>query len=430
MWTPPASVSREKLLQDSRNAEAVYSPDKVKVEEFLFRIESLGLPWDIGGAIYDPTGSPAWGPDGRRVGILLIHGGGEDHRSFDTLARLLAGCKGYRVVAVSYPGNLYLGNDTHDWPGDTIESDGSVRTPMWARDEIISPDQYDLVQDASDPAFHAKYGTLIFTRAREGTPFHHRLAAWPYAYEEAFRQTCARYLPEADYSIYASGHSTGGPLTHMLLQRVQNIVGFVGAESSPYGYIFAKMLGQGWPYDFDMMTVRTWRDVARYAGPEAGPEGSMRLPSLMEEVFARHASMTHLPLLKAQQLIQFCAVDALKNAAGAVAKRLRMTQRSTDELIERFAGYPFPLRSGARPVPPLIYCIMSGSRDHSAERYHGILLPELGKLEPAPKAHVVQFEDGTHYYQNAFGSHPFGTAPGVVELWSSAISGGYFLSNA
>jgi hypothetical protein len=428
-WEPPPDVSNEIIAAASARAEAAGTQDDCSAEEYVFRIEVAGLPWDIAGAVYEPrSGEIPIGPDGRKVGAFLIHGGGGDHRGFNTMARLLARMHSMRVVTISYPGNVYLKNDTHDWPGDTLNADGTVRTPMWAADEQIGPDQYEVVQDNHDPIFRAKYGTLFFARAHEGTRFYDRLAAWPWAYEQAFQEACRRFLPDPEYSIYASGVSTGGPFAHLCLQRIPNIVGLVGAESSPFGAIFSKMLNQGWPYEFNMMTVRTWRDVARYAGPEAGAEGARRLPWLMEEVFERHAAMLHTPLMKVQHLVQFAAVDQLRAAAQATGKRLGMNDEETAALADRFAGYPFPMQGDdVKPVPPLLYTIMANSRDHTYERYSGQLLPELAKLSPAPKARIVRFAQGIHQYQRSQPGLPWGNAPAVAELWNEAIMKGYYL---
>src|SRR5690606_28597935 len=131
-WVPPKRVTVEQIEESSRAAVA-RDDVPVDVEEYLFRIESLGLQWDVGGAVYQPRSAVATGADGRPVGVFLIHGGGGDHRGFDTMARLLARTKGYRVVTITYPGNLYLGGDGYDWPGDTFGDDGAIRTPMWLK---------------------------------------------------------------------------------------------------------------------------------------------------------------------------------------------------------------------------------------------------------------------------------------------------------
>jgi len=130
--------------------------------------------------------------------------------------------------------------------------------------------------------------TTSFRGAKPGTRFYDRMAAWPVAFEEGMKQACARHLPPDEYSIYVHGHSTGGPFAHMLTQRVENIVGVVGMENSPFAYIYQKMIGIEWPGPFNDLLIRTWRDVARYAGAEIyhkeGGESLMRLPWIMETV--------------------------------------------------------------------------------------------------------------------------------------------------
>ena len=70
----------------------------------------------------------------------------------------------------------------------------------------------------------------------------------------------------------------------MLAQRVSNISGFLGMESSAFGYIYARQINQSWHLPFNCLKIRTWRDVARYEGPEAldreGPDALKRLPLL------------------------------------------------------------------------------------------------------------------------------------------------------
>jgi hypothetical protein len=85
------------------------------------------------------------------------------------------------------------------------------------------------------------------------------------------KAVCARNFPPGEYSIYVHGHSTGGPFVHQLLQRVENVAGLAGTETSPWGAIFSRMQGQRWQFPFNYLSVRTWRDLARYRGPEAGP---------------------------------------------------------------------------------------------------------------------------------------------------------------
>jgi hypothetical protein len=426
VWEPPSTVSREEILEISAGYERA-TPADVEVTERVYEVDALGLPWDVAGNVYTPSdGDVARGADGREVGIFVLHGGGADHREFDGFARLLAGHKRFKVATMTYPGHFWFEGD-HVWPGDTVEPDGAVRVPRYTRDEVIGQDEFELVTDASDEKNRAKYGTLFFLKAREGSRLYDRLASWPGAYEQAIATVMGENFPEESFSVYASGHSTGGPMTHMMLQRVPNVVGLVGAESSPYGAIFSKMLDQPWDYPFNWCTVRTWRDVARYAGAEAGPEGCRRLPWLMEEVFEKWDEWRKQSGLKAQQLIQFAAVGALEQGALATAKRLGMSQAATDELVDKFTGYPFPLQGeGLRPVPPLLYLINKYSRDHTYEVYSKVLMPELAKIDPAPKARIVRLEEGTHFYYEPEEGLPFGVAPAIADIWERAIANGYY----
>ena len=427
-WEPPAQVERDWIVQASE--EVLARPDiPPDVREDLFRISVLGLDWDVGGKVYTPIdeGRVPRGADGKRIGAFLLHGGGGDHRGMEPLSLLLAGKLGWRVATMTYPGQLYLYDVSRDWPGDTINPDGTARTPIFNRDQPITPDQYELVQDRADPVFRAKYGTLMFLAAKPGTDFYARLAAWPMAYEEAMKEVCRRHFPPSEFSIYAHGHSTGGPLVHMLLQRVDNIAGLIGMESSPFGAIFSRMLNQGWHFPFNYITVRTWRDIARYAGPENGADGMKRLPWLMEDVFAEWERRKHTPSIKAQHTIQFNAVEALEAGARATALRLGLSGAATEELVEHFRGYPRELGGpGVKPVPPLIYGLTRGSRDHTPERYRGVLLPALAAMQPPPKVRLVLFGAGVHGYMKAEPDLPRGIGPAVAKLWDTAITEGYY----
>jgi hypothetical protein len=422
-------MAREEIIRVSE--EVLSRPERpISVREDLFRISVLGLDWDIGGMVYEPgdVADMASGADGKNVGIFLLHGGGGDHRGKDAMGRFLASRFGYKVATMTYPGHLYLLDPSRDWPGDTLNGDGTARTPLWNVDQPITPDQYELVQDRADPVLRDKYGTLFFLKAREGTDFYARMAAWPMAFEEAMKEVCRRNFPPADYSIYPHGHSTGGPFVHLLLQRVDNIAGLAGMETSCFGLLSSRSSKQGWPFPFNYMTVRTWRDEARYAGVEAGMAGMRRLPALMEDVFAAWEAGLRRPGFKEQHFVTFAAAGPLGDAARVSARRLGLGKAETAALVERFQGYPRPLPvPDARPVPPLLYGINEGSRDHTIQRYREQLLPALAELSPAPKARLTLFHAGVHNYERPEDGLPMGTLPAVAELWDQAIAGGYYL---
>jgi hypothetical protein len=429
-WSPPKEVSREHIVAASQEVHA--RPDiEIRSEEVIFRTRSLELDWDMAGMLYEPADSAdiPVGPDGKRIGLFLQHGGEGDYRAMAPRAAFLARKFGYRVFCLTMPGRLYFPDPSRDWPGDTINPDGSVRTPLWTIDGGITPDQYELIEDRSDPEKRAKWGTLFFLRAKEGTEFHARLASWPVAFDDAIVQSCARFFPFSEFSVYAHGHSTGGPFAHILLQRVQNAVGLLGMESSPFGSIYRAMLGMSWDFPFTYLTVRTWRHIAKYAGTEAGPEGFRRLPWVMEDVFEAWDRAKSRPQLKSEYVVSYGAADSLAAAGAATAARLGLDADATDELVQRYRGYAAPLQgAGTKPLPPLLYGIAAGSRDHKIERYQNIVLPTLAALDRPPVANVVLFQAGVHGYTKAEPDLPFGLLPAVALLWHEAIGQGYYVS--
>ena len=53
-WQPPASVAREDVL--ARSDAVLAKPDlPFKESEDIFRISALGLDWDMGAQVYEPT---------------------------------------------------------------------------------------------------------------------------------------------------------------------------------------------------------------------------------------------------------------------------------------------------------------------------------------------------------------------------------------
>jgi hypothetical protein len=437
-WTPPAVVTKAEIIAAS---DAVLAMPEIELDVRLdiVRIRAVELDWDIAAAVYqpkDPSRIPA-GPDGHKMGAFLIHGGSSDHRFMDDVARLMAGKFGYKVVTMSFPGRYYMGDPSGDWPGDTIKPDGSVRTPLWMRDHAITRDQYDIVEETS---VRPKYGTLILACAKDETEFHDRMAGWPVAFEEGGKELMRRHFPVGEYAIYIHGRSTGGPFSFMLTQRVRNIVGVIGMENTPFGYIFRSQsrpsgnesgLTYGDAIPFHCLHIRTWRDVARMSGPEAlmqeGPEALMRLPMLMEEVMEDWKRQTHYAQFKAEGMIHFGSEEHLTAAAKATATRLNLSPEATADLVERYISYSHELRGpDVKPVPPVIFGIAESSADHAPESYKTVTLPMYAAMNPAPKVHLVEFKDGTHFYAEAEPGLPRGVAPAVIRLWHQAIMNGYY----
>jgi hypothetical protein len=448
IWQPPATWSREQVVATS---DAVLSrpAGKVNESEDIFRLSALGLDWDIGVRVYEPSGSITRGADGRCVGIFLLHGGAGDYKSMEKFALIFAEKFAFKVVTMTFPGRLYLDDPSRDWPGDTIKPDGTVRTPIWQRGEYVTPDQYEPVKDTSK---RMKYGTRTSARAKPGTRFYERMASWPVAFEEGMKEACRRHFPSAQFSIYVHGHSTGGPYVSMLSQRVANIAGVIAIENSTFGYINEKKHQWGghagkiegyqapapkstesWKDPFNDLYVRTWRDLARYRGSEAlgqeGPQALMRLPSLMEEIFDAWDAAKKRPQFKAEYMITHNIVPALEAAARAAAARLQMSGAETEKLVAHYLGYTRPLAGpDVKPVPPFLFVISKDSRDHSPEVYREVIIPMFAAMRPAPRVHVTRFGAGVHTYTKPEPGLPVGIAPAAAQFYHDAITGGFFTS--
>ena len=133
-WEPPAVVSQEEVL---RLSEQVMSLPNIPMtaREDIFRISALEMEWDIGVVIYEPA-DPAkipTGPDGKKAGVFLLHGGVSDFKSVERIARMLPEKYGIKVATMTFPGRFYFLDPDRDWPGDVDNSDGSARTPLWTR---------------------------------------------------------------------------------------------------------------------------------------------------------------------------------------------------------------------------------------------------------------------------------------------------------
>lgn len=420
----------------------------LNVYEDIFRIESVGLEWDMGVKVFEPADPGAVRRDasGKKIGVFLLHGGDGDFKSMESMARLYAGRFGYKAIAMTFPGRLYLDDPSRDWPGDTIKPDGSVRTPLWKAREYITLDQYDVLRDDS---LKARYGVRIVARAKPGTTFYHRMAGWPIAFVDGMIEAMRRHLPDSEYGIYGTGHSTGGPMIFMISQRVPNFSGVIAAEHSPFGFIQEKQhdwsgaLGKVEGFErvtnvpakrndpFNELYIRTWRDCARYAGPEAlgreGPSALMRLPSLIEEVLDWWDREKMRPQFKAEYIITHNIQASLEAAAAATADRLCLTGNQRESLLNKYKRLPYPLAGDdVKPVPNVLFAIAKDSRDHSPEVYQEVVLPMMAGITSPPRVAVTRFEASTHFYQRPEENLPLGIGPAVASHFDAGITSGFF----
>ena len=441
-------MSREEVL--ARSDAVLAMPDVPTAEtEDIFRIEALGLEWDMGAMLFQPADPDkiARGADGQKIGVFILHGGSGDYKSMVDIARTFARKFSCKVMTMTFPGRLYLDDPGHDWPGDTISPEGAIRTPMWKKGEYITPDQYEVKRDSS---MRMRYGVRTVAHAKPGTTMWNRMAGWPYAFEQGMKEAMRRHFPEGEYSIYLTGHSTGGPMVFMICQRVPNVAGMIAVENSPFGFIqeqqhhwsgalgkiagFQRVTTKKAPRKdpFYELYIRTWRDRARYAGPEAlGQEGLnalMRLPWLMEEIFDWWDKTKMRPQFKAEYPITHNIQASLEAAARASAERLRLSEAETEKLVAHYKGYPYPQTGpGAKPVPPILFVLAKDSRDHSPDVYEEVVVPMFGQIDPPPKVNVTRFGAGVHTYHKAEEGLPLGIVPPVADYYFKAITGGYFL---
>jgi hypothetical protein len=322
-----------------------------------------------------------------------------------------------------------------------------VRTPLWKRDEAITPDQYDVVKD---PSMRNRYGTRTLARAKPDTNFYYRMAAWPAAFEEGMIEANRRHFPEQEFSVYAQGHSTGGPFICMLCQRIPNLAGVCATEHSPFGYLsmgrdeWGGDMGKISGYEkiekkgkartdpFNELYIRTWRDLARYQGPEAlgqeGPTALMRLPAIMEDILEAWEKAKPRPQFKAEYIVTHAITGSLAEGARVTAARLKMNKDETEALVQRFVGYARELRGpNVKPVPPFLFEISKDSRDHSREVYEEVIMPGFRKMNPAPKIALTRFGAGVHSFWKAEKDLPVGIVPSVLRTWNDAVVGGYFV---
>jgi len=424
-WEPPAVVTRDEACK--LNHEVMAMPTlEITITEDLFPVHALAKEWDIGAVIYEPADSSKIpiGPDAKKVGVFLLHGGVSDFKSVERVARLLAEKFGIKVVSMTFPGRFYFLDPNRDWPGDVENPDGSARTPLWTKETVITKDQYTVVKDSSK---RESYGTLISLAAKPGTEFYDRMAAWPVAFEQAVKETARRQFSEGEFSIYIHGHSTGGPFAMMATQRIPNISGVIGYGSSPFGYMYPIISGDDWEFPFNQLRLRTWRDTARYMY-EGMKRSGIGLPMLIELTFERWEMAKKRPNFKAEDFIHKNSTKALEEAARVSAARMKLSLRETEALVQRYLGYTRELSGPAvKPVPPFLSVHGIDDDTVTLERCKRSL-PLFANLKPPPKIRSVSLGAGIHTWGHMEPDFPLGIVPPVAKIWYDAIMKGFYLT--
>src|SRR5262245_66534655 len=106
-WQPPESISREETLARSQAVLAKPSLPLRQTED-IFRIHALGLDWDMGVTVYEPSDPREIirGADGKKIGVFLLHGGSGDYKSMEPIAKVFAEKFGCKAVAMTFPRRL------------------------------------------------------------------------------------------------------------------------------------------------------------------------------------------------------------------------------------------------------------------------------------------------------------------------------------
>jgi hypothetical protein len=182
---------------------------------------------------------------------------------------------------------------------------------------------------------------------------------------------------------------------------------------------------------FNELYIRTWRDLARYQGPEAlgqeGPTALMRLPAIMEDILNAWENAKARPQFKAEYVVTHAITESLAEAARVSAGRLNMNKEETEALVQRFTGYTRELTGrDVKPVPPFLFEISKDSRDHSPEVYHDVIMPGFRAMKPTPKIALTRFGAGVHSFWKAEKDLPLGIVPSVLKTWNAGVLGGYF----
>ena len=425
-WEPPSVIPREEIVK-LHNEVAAMPVIQSQTREDIFRVQVLEMAWDIGVVVYEPadTARIPSGPDGKKVGIFLIHGGVSDYKSVECVARPLAEKFGFKVASLTYPGRFYLLDPSRDWPGDVENPDGSARTPLWTTETRITRDQYEIVRDTSK---RENYGTIVSLAAKEGTEFFHRMAAWPAAFEAAIKETARRHFAADHFSVYVHGHSTGGPFAMMATQRVGNIAGVLGYGTSPFGYMYPEISGDSWDFPFNLLRLRTWRDTARYLY-EGFKDKKIGLPMMIELTFERWENSKKRPNFKAEDFVHKNSTGALETAARVSAARLKLSARDSEALVQQYLGYTRELNGpGAKPMPPFLS--IHGINDDTVTLARcRRSLPLFAGLVPPPKVRCISIGAGVHTWSYTEPPDlPQGIATPVAKLWHDVIMNGFYLA--
>src|SRR5256885_15031710 len=120
-WQPPEFVSREQCIKDTEEVLGM-ADVAIKSTEDIFRINVLGMDWDLGMVVHEPVDASRipTGAAGKKAGFFLLHGGSGDFKGNERHAKMLATKFGFRAIAGTFPGRFYFPGASREWLGATI----------------------------------------------------------------------------------------------------------------------------------------------------------------------------------------------------------------------------------------------------------------------------------------------------------------------
>jgi hypothetical protein len=151
------------------------------------------------------------------------------------------------------------------------------------------------------------------------------------------------------------------------------------------------------------------------------------LPMLIELTFERWETAKKRPNFKAEDFVHKNSTKALTSAARVSADRLKLSNKDTDALVQRYLGYTRELSGpGVKPVPNFISIHGIDDDTVTLQRCQRSL-PLFEKLDPPPKVRPVSLGAGVHSWGWTDDKLSHGIVPAVAKLWHDAIMNGFFM---
>ena len=353
-WQPPEFVSREQCIKDTE--EVLGMPDiPIRQTEDIFRINVLGMDWDLGMVVYepeDPKKIPV-GADGKKAGFFLLHGGSGD---FKGIEEPMPSCWPASSASKWSPGP-FRADSTFDVRAAIGRAIPSTRTARSGRRSGSKASDHAGPVRGGERHLDAQPLRHAHGRARQAgyelLLSHGGLAA---AFEEGMIEAMRRHFPEARIfrlcvratppagrlsACCASGcrtwRASSPPRTRRLAHWKQQRRIWGGAMGKIEGYEQVATKPARAPIRSTSSISAPGATLRATKGPEAlgqeGPTALMRLPAIMEDILEHAGKAKARPQFKAEYIITHAITGSLAEGARVTAARLKMNQDETEALV-------------------------------------------------------------------------------------------------